>query len=157
MESEFRDKVKEYLTKLNIEIEDVIKKLISFEYPNEVISLDFEVFSDGFTENFPVRVFFMDKENCEFFIYNNNKAEYPSPVDPGLLNIHCVYNYEFLQKFEKHDENFDSWGIATDELIKWFIIRWLNSGGEKFKLNASIKAHHLCDKFDLIEQKWVEA
>jgi len=156
MEKEFREIVRSYLEMLNEDLEEVLKKLINYQFPEEVKSLDFEIFSDGFTEGFPVRAFFMDIDNTEFFVYRDGKAEYPSPVDPGLLNINNVFPSEIEEIYEEKDEDFNSWGIATEELTEWFAIRWIDAGGGKFNLKASIAHHDSLRKYDLVQQKWIE-
>ena len=78
----------------------VLKELIDYEYPKEVLALEFEMFINCFTSGFPVRAFFMDKNNAEHFIFTEGKAEYLSPVDPGLLDIDCIYPYEIEEEYE---------------------------------------------------------
>ena len=120
IEQEFREKVAGCLNALSVDIEPVLKALIEYEYPKEVVSLEFEVFVDGFTQEFPVRAFFMDSDNSEYFVYVNGKAEYPSPVDPGLLKIDHVYPYELEEEYTTKDDTLDPWSIATNELVEWF-------------------------------------
>lgn len=62
----------------------------------------------------------MDSNNSEHFVYVNGEAQYPSPVEPELLEIEYVYPYEFEEKYINEDEDFDPWSIAIDELIQWF-------------------------------------
>jgi hypothetical protein len=68
----------------------VLRQLVEHEYPKEVVSIDFEVFTYGFTEGFPVRAFFMDSTNSEYFVAIDGSYRYPSPVDPDLLHIKRV-------------------------------------------------------------------
>lgn len=69
IEQEFREGVKGCLVQLTDKVIPLLQKLIRHDYPDEVVSLDFEVFTDGFTQEFPVRAFFMDSDNTEFFLY----------------------------------------------------------------------------------------
>lgn len=62
----------------------------------------------------------MDSNNSEHFVYVNGEAQYPSSVEPELLEIEYVYPYEFEEKYINEDEDFDPWSIAIDELIQWF-------------------------------------
>lgn len=156
IEEEFRGKVAEYLDRLTDHLTSVLKKLIEYRYPIEVDMLAFEIFVDGFSSEFPVRVFFMDKDNSEHFIYIDGKAEYPSPVDPSLLEIDYVYPYELEEEYTGRDESLDPWGIATNELIKWFSKCWLLTGGESFRLKANIAPHDSNYEFNLKESRWVE-
>jgi hypothetical protein len=107
IEKEFSAKVQEHLHGLTSSIEPVLKELIEYNYPKEVVSLEFEIFADGFTQGFPVRAFFMDSDDSEHFIYVNDEAQYPSPVDPELLEIEHVYPYELEEKYINQDEEFD--------------------------------------------------
>jgi len=124
------------------------------DYPKEVDSLSFEVFSDCFTSGFPVQAFFMDEGNSEYFIMTDGKAEYPSPVDSGLLSIDNVYPIELEEEFENRDEDFDPWAAATAELIEWFSKCWLTAGGADFKLDAHIAHHDSTHQFNLITSEW---
>ena len=133
-----------------------MKALIEYSYPKEVVSLEFEIFADGFTQGFPVRTFFMDSNNSEHFVYVNGKAQYPSPVKPELLEIEYVYPYELEEKYINEDEDFDPWSIAIDELIQWFSKCWREMGGESFKLNANIAPHDNDQAYNLTESKWEE-
>lgn len=137
----FRDQVRESLELLGPRLESVLEQLTAYPYPPEVFAIDFEVFSDGFTQQFPVRCFFMDKNNCEYFVYENGKATYPSPVDPGLLSIDEVYSSELEEELEEASPDSDPWNIATEELFNWFLARWRAVGGSTFGLAATI-AHH---------------
>ena len=118
------------------------------------MSLEFEVFANEFTKGFPVRAFFIDANNSEHFVYVNGKAQYPSPVDPELLEIEHVYTYKLEEKYINEDEDFDLWSIASDELIQWFSKCWKEVGGELFKLKANIALHDNDQAYNLIESKW---
>jgi len=156
IEEEFKEKVAEYVDRLTNDLTSALKKLVDHEYPQEVDMLAFEVFVDGFSSGFPVRAFFMDKDNSEHFIMVDGKAEYPSPVDPNLLKIDYVYPYELEEEYTAKDEALDPWHIATNELIEWFSKCWLAAGGRSFKLKANIAPHDSNHEFDLNESKWVE-
>ncbi len=156
IEQDFKEQVAAHLDKLSPDFECVLNKLIDFDYPKEVVSLEFEVFVDGFTQEFPVRAFFMDKDNSEHFVYIDGKAEYPSPVDPGLLEIDGVYSEELEEEYTSKDDSLDPWDIATKELIQWFSKCWLASGGAKFRLKANIAPHDSNHEFNLINCKWQE-
>jgi hypothetical protein len=155
-ETKFREGVIEHLNVYNGDIEEVLSQLLKHDYPSEVKSLDFEIFVDGFSNEFPVRAFFMDEDNSEFFIYKNGIAEYPSPVDPSLLNIPYVYSDDFENQFTENDDDFDPWSLATEELINWFSERWLAIGGASFKLNATIAPHDTIHVFDLVKSQWIQ-
>lgn len=153
---EFKNGVRGYLNSLNEDIEKVLTQLICYDFPGEVDKISFEVFADGFTQYFPVRAFFMDDSKNEFFIMVDGKAEYPSPVDPALLDIPYVYPDEFEDKFIAQDENFDSYTLATEELIQWFSERWNAVGGANFKLKASIAPHDSTTEYNLVISEWEE-
>lgn len=151
---EFKSGVRACLEALDKDIEPVLAQLVTHRYPLEVAAIDFEVFVDGFTQGFPVRAFFMDLDNSEFFIFSDGKAEYPSPVDPKLLNIPCVYPQEFEDTFTEDDEEFDPWAHATEVLIDWFSKRWVAAGGFGFLLRATIAAHDSVREFNLNTLTW---
>jgi len=156
IEQEFSEKVQEYLHGLTASIKPVLKELIEYDYPKEVISLEFEVFADGFTQGFPVRAFFMDSDDSEHFVYINGEAQYLSPVDPELLEIEHLYPYELEEKYTNQDEDFDPWSIAIDELIQWFSECWREMDGESFQLKANIMPHDNDEVYNLVDSKWEE-
>lgn len=137
IEDTYRKGVKEHLVKLTDNLTPVLKKLIEYDFPKEVVSLDFEVFCDGFTQYFPVRAFFIDSDNSEFFLFENDNAIYPSPVDPELLNIKHVFSKEFEEKFTEKDEDLDVYTLAGYELIEWFSSCWLKKEQKDTHLNNS--------------------
>ena len=156
VEQEFSAKVQEHLQALTASINPVLKELIEYNYPKEVVSLEFQIFADGFTRGFPVRAFFMDSDDSEHFVYVNDEAQYPSPVAPELLEIEHVYPYELEEKYINQDEEFDLWSIATDELIQWFATCWKEVGGEPFLLKASIAPHDNDEVYNLVKGKCEE-
>lgn len=138
---------------LSASIKPVLKELIEYDYPKEGVSLEFEVFVDEFTQGLPVRAFFIDANNSEHFVYVNGKAQYPSPVDPELLEIDHVYPCEFEEKYSDHDEILSVHDVATDEIIKWFSSCWREVCGESFQLKASIAPHDNDQVYNLIESR----
>lgn len=146
-EQEFTEKVVGYLAKLTDELQPILKQLIEHDYPQEVVTLAFEVFVDSFSSQFPVRVFFIDIDG---------KVAYPSPVNPNLLDIDHVYPDEFEEEYIEKDEDLDPWHIATNALIEWFSQCWIAEGGQNFKLKANIAPHDSHYEFNLVESQWQE-
>ena len=155
-EQEFTEKVGGYLDNLTDELQPILKQLIEHDYPQEVATLAFEVFVDRFSSQFPVRVFFMDKDNTEYFVELDGKATYPAPVNPSLLDIDHVYPDEFEEEYIDKDEDLDPWQIATNALIEWFSKCWIAAGGKSFKLKANIAPHDSHYEFNLVESQWQE-
>ncbi|MEH6494089.1 hypothetical protein [Halopseudomonas sp.] len=151
---EFKNGVESCLEALDSSIAPVLAQLVSHRYPPEVAGIEFEIFVDEFTQGFPVRAFFLDLNNTEFFLYSAGRAEYPSPVDPELLNIPCVYPQEFEDTFTDDDEDFDPWSHATKALIGWFSKKWHDAGGADFGLRATIAAHDSAQEFNLKTLTW---
>ncbi|MGI0035819.1 MAG: hypothetical protein ACRD98_08115, partial [Nitrososphaera sp.] len=118
------DLVRQHLAKLEARLVAALRSLISHNYPPEVFALSFEVFSDTFTSGFPARAFFMDRTNCEYFLYVNGEATYPSPIDPWLLDIDSTYPAEIEDDFLSRDPDLNTWDIATSEFISWFSECW---------------------------------
>lgn len=153
LENLFRKNVNIHLAKLTDQLVLVLRELIKYNFPSKVVSLEFEVFTDGFTQEFPVRAFFMDADNSEFFLYDNGKVVYPSPIDPGLLDIPHVFTDEFEEEFIEKDEDLDTFTLAGYELVTWFRDCWLKAGGEKFTLRANIKLHGDIKEFNLMSSE----
>lgn len=151
----FQAAVQAHLERLTEQLVPVLRRLIEFPYPAEVECLDFEVFCDGFTDGFPVRAFFMDAANCEFFVYRTGDAEYPCDVDPGLLQLERVYPAQFLEPFRV--PGLDCFTLAGEALIPWFARCWVAAGGKQFSRNARIGLHDRVRRFDLVQQSWLES
>jgi hypothetical protein len=150
----FREAVRGALAPLDRQLESALRSLIEYRYPPEVFALAFEVFSDGFTKGFPVRVFFMDRFNTEHFVLSEGKAEYPSPIDPGLMEIPQVYSEALEEAIEAECPDLDIWQVATEELIRWFAARWRDAGGAAFPLVATIASHDSSREFNLKSSAW---
>ena len=91
---EFRSTLRNGLRPLEDPLIAVLRQLVEHDYPPEVVAIDFEVFSDRWSEGFPAHAFFMNESNSEHFIYVDGKAEYPSPVDPALLDVPYIITPE---------------------------------------------------------------
>lgn len=116
--------------------------------------MSFEIFPDGLTSSFPVRAFFVDRNNTEFFVYVDGKAEYPSPVDPQLLECDETYPEAWEEAILAEAPEADPWAPAVDELVEWFAAIWMRSGGDTFPLDATIAAHDGPSEFDLRTRCW---
>ena len=151
---EFQAGVRQHLEPLGQELEGTLGRLIRYPFVPEVKQLAFEVFSDGFTEGFPVRVFFLDAEGGEHFVEEDGRVEYPCDVDPELLDISHVFSSEWEETFTEHDENLDVFGLAAAALIPWFAERWKAAGGGDSSRGAYISVHDHDGEFDLVQQRW---
>jgi hypothetical protein len=148
-EATFRGRVRERLATLEPVLLPILGALISHKYPSDVVALDFEVFSDGFTSSFPVRAFFMDDSNTEFFVYADGVATYPSPVEPGLLDIEYVYPDTIEEELVGESPDSEPWELATSELLEWFLQCWMKAGGSAFGLAATISRHDSAKELNL--------
>ncbi|RZG46601.1 hypothetical protein [Acinetobacter wuhouensis] len=128
----------------------VLVQLIQQRYPLEVKTLAFEIFSEQFTEQFPIRVFFLDENHSEHFVLVNGEARYPSVIDPNLILIDGVYPQSFETEYLA--QGIDIWSVASQVCMQWFIEHWNNVGGANFALHATIAQHDSSEQFDLIEQ-----
>lgn len=150
IEESFRESIRSALSQLEVDLVSTLTKLIKYRYPKEVISLDFEIFSDCFTSQFPVYTYFLDKTNTEYFVYCDGKALYPSPVDPGLLDVESIYSEELEEQFVEANPDADPWDIATSEFMQWFLACWYQAGGALFPLTASIVPHDSSWELNLV-------
>ena len=153
-QSAFRKAVREHLAPLDGDLVPVLGQLATHAYPPEVVALDFEVFGDAFTSRFPARAFFMDADNCEFFVDVDGTATYPSPVDPDLLASDGVYPEELEDKLAAADPDLDPWALATGEFIAWFADCWVRAGGRSLPLAATIAEHDSDREYNLQSGKW---
>jgi hypothetical protein len=153
IENEFRSEVRPHLERLTNDLVPILTQLVNYDFPREVVAIAFEVFYDGFTSGFPVRAFFVDEDNSEFFVFDGDEANYPSPVDPGLLDIEQVYPEALDEKYSRDDE-FDIYTLASMELIDWFSGCWSKAGGKLFSRAAIISIHDDTQVFDLKTEVW---
>ena len=156
-EEEYRRLLREeYLPKLEVEMIESLRALINHDYPPEIFAVCFELF-DHFSDGSPVRAFFMDRTNTEYFIElgENRVAPYPDPVDPGLLDIEGVYPREVETAAIERD--IDTWGIDTEEFVRWFSQCWDKAGGADFARVATIAGHDEAEEFNLRTHEWQEA
>jgi hypothetical protein len=150
----FQHRVLEALAPHGDALVSVLRHLVRHTYPREVESLAFEVFPDGFTQGFPVRAFFLDANNTEFFVYENGEARYPSPVDLGLLNLERVYSHELEREIEAAVPDADYFTLAGEAFVAWFAKCWVNAGGLDRDLAANIRLHDDLRFYDLRSQRW---
>lgn len=152
--AEIQSQILGYLQKLEDLLLPVLEQLIQQRYPLEVETLAFEIFSDQFSEQFPIRVLFLDHDHSEFFATVNGEARYPSVVDPNLLLIDGVYPQAFEEKYL--NLGVDIWSISAQVCLDWFVQNWLKAGGASFPLQAKIGLHDSFSQFDLIAQSWLD-
>jgi hypothetical protein len=150
----FQQRVVEALAPHASGLVGVLRQLVEHSYPGEVRALEFEVFTDGFTDGFPVRAFFMDADNTEFFVYEDGKAQYPSPVDPELLHIERVFDLDLEHELEAVAPDADTYTLAGEALVPWFAKCWAQAGGLGFSRAATIQLHDDTRSYDLKLQRW---
>jgi hypothetical protein len=155
-QDEFRREVARYLEPLTTDLVTVLRRLISYPYPPQVVRIEFDVFDDGFRCGFPVRAYFFDADYNEHFEYKEDKAQYPCDVDPALLDIPRVYPSHFEDRFTTADPDLDTWTAAGETLIDWFTRCWRDAGGEAFSREANIGIHDMNRRFDLVRRTWYE-
>jgi hypothetical protein len=97
----------------------------------------------------------LDAEYTEVFLYEGGKAKYPSPVDPGLLDLEQVYSPELEQAMAANCPGCDYLTLAGMTLISWFGERWTEAGGLQFSRQAHIALHDDRESYDLVRQSWV--
>lgn len=153
-ETEFQQRVVAALELHSPELVAVLRQLVAHDYPPDVASVDFEVFPDGFTSGFPVRAFFMDDSNSEFFVIEDGEARCPSSVDPGLLDISRVYEDSLEAELEGAVPDADSFTLAAEAVIPWFARCWAAAGGREFTRRAGISLHDDVRRYDLVQDRW---
>ncbi len=150
----FREEVRNYLDDYNNLLEPVLEELISFSYPNDFHGLDFEISMGGFTQGFPVSVYFME-DACNELIFNDPKDKNLLPSTKlNLIEIPHVYPYELVEKYINKNPELNPWGESATELIEWFSILWGNVGGHNFKHNAYIAPHDSVSGLNLVSSAW---
>jgi hypothetical protein len=153
---DFKAGVREHLERLSPQLTQTLAQLVNYPFLPEIDHLHFEVFSDGFTQEFPVNTFFLDADGDEFFVVTNGKAEYPCDVNSGLLEIEHVFPIEWERTFTDEDPDLDAFGLAATTLIPWFADSWMAAGGGAFSRGAYISIHDKPGRFDLVAQTWQE-
>jgi hypothetical protein len=152
---EFRTLLRTGLQRLEEPLIAVLRQLLVYKYPPEIVAISFEVFSDSWSQGFPARAFFLDETNSEFFVYVNGDAKYPSPVDPELLDVPFVITPEDEDRIIECNPDLDTYSVGAEEFISWFIDCWNKAGGASFQLHASIAEHDSGRQFNLVSGKWL--
>jgi hypothetical protein len=151
---EFRSKLLEGLHPLQTSLIVALKQIIDHPYPPEVFAVAFEVFPDTWSRGFPARAFFLDGSNNEHFIYVNGEATYPSPIDPGILDVPHIITSEYENSILDRDPTLDTFSVGADEFIAWFAVCWAKAGGTKFPLHATIADHDSERELNLRSGQW---
>lgn len=158
-EQEFRGAVRAAFDRITERLVPVLKQIVEHEYPKKVAEISFELFPD-FRQGFPIRAFFLDDDNNEFFVFVDGEAEYPSPVDPGLIEVDRVYDRAIEDEYLAANPNEygaeSCYEIAAEEMIPWFAACWSAAGGDSFARKATIALHDDLKYFDLCAKKLFE-
>lgn len=155
-EHQFKEQVIAHFEQLSEALQARLSTIIEYEYPQEVATLAFEVAVDGFSSGFPVKVYFLDKDNQAHFICVDGKAETGVPRASNLLTIEHVYPDELEDEYTNMDDSLDPWDIATTVLIQWFSTCWLAAKGHTCMLKANIAPHDSHFVFNLMDLRWQE-
>ncbi len=150
----FTAEVRRALEPYSSTLTHALRQLIASNYPKEVVCIAFEVFPQSFTMGFPIRAFFLDEHDTEFFLFENGKAVYPSPIDPGLLSTDKVYDESLEEELELADPEADSHTLASLTAIHWFEDCWIRAGGRNFDLDVTINIHDSPESYDLRSRQW---
>lgn len=154
---QFKATVRSHLDAHASDLVAVLGKLIQHPFVPEVRCVDFEVFCDGFTSGFPVRAFFLDEDNTEYFVDVGGEPTYPCSVPPELLEIDGIYPQEVEERVYAVDPDLDYMTLAGQVAVAWFAECWKQAGGLQFPLRATIGLHDDSPRFDLVRQAWTLA
>ena len=148
-EQQFVEGVRQYLNALHTPLLAELRQLIALPLPDDLAVLSFEVFSDGFTDRFPVVAYPMDSEASQL-----NWPELGEGDE--LLKGAVTYPESFEESFKVRGRfPFDAWSLAThNALIPWFAQVWLEAGGGAFPIPATIGHHDGAEEFNLQTGEW---
>jgi hypothetical protein len=130
-----------------------LRKFVRSDYPPEVVTLHFEVFSESWATDFPVRAFFLDENNGEFFVDVDGNAAYPTTVDPALLCGKRILSTAFEDDHAERYPDLDVSELGMQHLVPWFSLCWQRAGGHDFRRAATIAAHDDSKEYVLITQR----
>ena len=131
-----------------------LRALTTHSYPVEVETVHFEVFA-GIFDGFPVRAFFLDSGNTEFFVYEDGEARYPCPVDPGLIATSPLLLPSEEDQLFQQDPELDYCTVTAEAVIPWFAGCWEAAGGSSFPRSATIGIHDDGRVLDLRSGQWL--
>jgi hypothetical protein len=145
LRTEWQQFVAKKLGKHTAALTAVLRTMVAQSYPDEVVSIDFEIFPDGFTNRFPARAFFMDEHSSEYFLFDGGKAKYPGFVDPSIIKVDRIYSLDdedqFLARDGADELDDELWDLSVASFMRWFETCWIDAGGRKFERRAIIMPH----------------
>ena len=139
-EAELRAYVQGLCAPRTDEVTQVIRTLVTQNYPSAVDLLSFEVHMEGYEISCVVH--FMDSDWTEVWDESLGESGYPGSVDPALVTVPLD-----LSLFESQLEN--SWAITVRVFVQWLSDCWSNAGGRKFSRGAYIQQHDSLAGWDL--------
>lgn len=156
-QEEYKRYVEQCLDKLKGELEKELLEIKSFNFHDGVEVVKFEVYADGITEEFPVVMFSLTKDNNEFF-YTGKDGDRFSGSKRLLAGVKEVVPYDDVDWDYLEDElEVDTFKEAGLTLIDWFAVIWEEVMGNDFKVPAYIGRHGYGLIYDLNNKKWVKS
>ncbi|MBW9146548.1 hypothetical protein KTC92_07275 [Clostridium sp. CM027] len=129
-------------------------KISNFNFHPEIEVLDFEIFNEGFTSGFYIRMFSMTRDANEFF--HDEKIDGDIYFSGGydlLQEVEHIFSYDEIEHYE--ELGIDAYEEDSFELIRWFSEIWKKIIGTKINIPSYLCLHDDIRSFDLINMEWI--
>lgn len=154
---EYKSYVKNCLEKLTDNLKKELLEVKSLNFHKGVEVVKFEVYADGVTEEFPVVMFSLTKDNNEFF-HKGTGDGYFSGSRSLLSEVKEVVPYDDVDWDYLEDElEVDTFKEAGLVLIEWFSDIWSEVVGKEFSVPCYIGRHDYGVIYDLLNKEWVKS
>ena len=129
--AKFSEFVRSNLEPLAAAVCSSIDKIVSSSIPEDAVTVRFEIFADGFTQELPIHVYYLD--------VNETECGY-CPFQP-LAQTKGVYaaDFDFFDQCE--NAGVDTYKTSSEICLAWFIDCWNASQGADLLRRAEIGIH----------------
>jgi hypothetical protein len=144
IDQQYKAIIRGHLEQLREKLVVALSEIASAEQPADMYLLDFEAQPGGFSDEFPVVYFPMDRYLTQLELGK-----------PLLPEIHSTIPEAILEHNNFEAAGVDTWDVAFKVLAEWFAECWKQAGGLNCQYPAYICKHDsIGDSYDLRANRW---